>query len=71
MGLLLEERLPTGTTLEVLMRFAGDLMSADTEVKCAVPKGNKFLHNCRFTRLGTADRNWLIEYLRSLDAPAA
>ncbi len=71
MGLFLEEQFPAGTTLEVLMRFGGDLMPADSEVISVVPVGNRFRHNCRFTRLGMADRNWLIEYLRNQDSPSA
>ena len=70
MGLLLEEQFPPSTTLEVLMRFGGDLMPADIEVISVVPLGNRLLHNCRFTRLGTADRNWLTEYLHHQDAPS-
>lgn len=71
MGLLLEEQFPDGATIEVLIRFGGDLMPADIQVICVVPLGNRLLHNCRFTRLGTADRNWLMEYLRQQEAPPA
>jgi hypothetical protein len=34
-----------------------------------IPQGSLFLHNCRFTRLGAADRDWLTEYLRIRDRP--
>ena len=71
MGLLPEEQFPPGATIEVLMRFGGDLMPADVQVICVAPMGDRFLHNCRFTRLGTADRNWLIEYLHHQDTPPA
>lgn len=71
MGLILEEQFPSGTTMEALIRFGGDLMPADIEVVRVVPVGTKFLHNCRFTRLGTSDRNWLIEYLHHQDTPPA
>ena len=71
MGLLLEEQFPAGATIEVLIRFGGDLMPADIQVICVVPLGNRLLHNCRFTQLGTADRNWLTEYLHHQDAPPA
>jgi hypothetical protein len=70
-GLFLEEQFPPGTIMEALIRFGGDLMPADIEVISVVPVKDRFRHNCRFTRLGTADRNWLIEYLRKLEAPAA
>lgn len=71
LGMLLEEEYPVGTLLEVLVRFEGDLFAADVQVVSVLPQGGKFLHNCRFTRLGTADRKWLTEYLRLRDAPPA
>jgi hypothetical protein len=71
MGLLPEEQFPPGATIEVLMRFGGDLMPADAQVIGVAPMGDRFLHNCRFTRLGTADRDWLTEYLHHQDAPPA
>ena len=69
LGMLLDEEFPVGTTMEVLVRFEGDLLAADVEVVSVIRQGSQCLHNCRFTRLGTADRNWLIEYLRVLDGP--
>jgi len=68
LGMLLEEQFPVGTRLEVLVRFEGDLLAADVQVVSVIPQDNQFLHNCSFTRLGTADRNWLIEYLRLREA---
>ncbi|HXZ44507.1 MAG TPA: PilZ domain-containing protein [archaeon] len=70
-GMLLDEEFRVGTPMEVLVRFGGDLLPADVQVVSVIPQGARFLHNCRFTRLGTADRNWLIEYLRIRDASAA
>jgi PilZ domain-containing protein len=71
LGMILGEKLDIGTPMEVLVRFGGDLLSADVQVVSMIARGTKFLYNCRFTRLGTADRNWLIEYLRVRDAPPA
>ncbi|MEK6716847.1 MAG: PilZ domain-containing protein, partial [candidate division NC10 bacterium] len=71
LGMILDEQFPVGTPMEVLVRFEGDLLAADVEVVSVIPQGSQFLHNCRFTRLGTADRNWLIEYLRVPDGPPA
>jgi hypothetical protein len=71
LGMLLDEEFPVGTAMEVLVRFEGDLLAADVEVVSVIPQGSQFLHNCRFTRLGTADRNWLTEYLRLRDGPPA
>jgi len=71
LGMVLDEQVPIGTFMEVLVRFGGDLLPADVRVMSIIPVGSKFLHNCRFTRLGTADRNWLTEYLRVRDAPSA
>ncbi len=70
-GMILDEELRVGTAMEVLVRFGGDLLPADVEVVSVIPQGPKFLHNCRFTRLGTADRNWLTGYLCLRDASAA
>lgn len=69
LGMILDLKFPTGTSMEVLVRFEGDLLSADVRVVNVSPRGGKFLHNCRFTRLGEADRTWLTEYLRIRDAP--
>ncbi|MBI4839564.1 MAG: PilZ domain-containing protein [candidate division NC10 bacterium] len=69
LGMLLDEEFPVGTTMEVLVRFEGDLLAADVEVVSVITQGSQFLHNCRFTRLGMADRNWLTEYLRVRDGP--
>ncbi|MBI2456934.1 MAG: PilZ domain-containing protein [candidate division NC10 bacterium] len=71
LGMLLDEEFPVGTTMEVLVRFEGDLLAADVEVVSVIRQGSQCLHNCRFTRLGTADRNWLTEYLRLRDEPPA
>lgn len=71
LGMLLDEEFPVDTPMEVLVRFEGDLLAADVQVVSVIPQGSQFLHNCRFTRLGTADRNWLIEYLRLRDGPPA
>lgn len=71
LGMLLEEQFPVGMHLEVLVRFEGELLAADVLVVSVIAQDDKFLHNCSFTRLGTADRNWLIEYLRLRDAPPA
>ena len=71
LGMVLDEKLRIGTFMEVLVRFGGDLLPADVQVVSIIALGTKFLHNCRFTRLGAADRNWLTEYLRIRDAPAA
>jgi len=71
LGMIMDEQFPVGTPMEVLVRFEGDLLAADVEVVSVIPQGSQFLHNCRFTRLGTADRNWLIEYLRVPDGPPA
>ena len=71
LGMLLEEEFPVGTFLEVLVRFEGDLLAADVQVVSVLPQGGKFLHNCRFIRLGTADRSWLAEYLRLRDGQSA
>lgn len=69
--MVLDEEFPVGTTMEVLVRFEGDLLPADVHVVSVIRQGEKFLHNCRFTRLGEADRTWLTEYLRIRDAPPA
>ena len=69
LGMIMDEQFPVGTPMEVLVRFEGDLLAADVEVVSVIPQGSQFLHNCRFTRLGTADRNWLTEYLRVRDGP--
>jgi len=69
LGMLLEEEFPVGTLMEVLVRFEQDLLAADVQVVSVIPQGTRFLHNCRFTRLGAADRNWLTEYLRIRDRP--
>ena len=69
LGMLLGEEFPVGTFLEVLVRFEQDLLAADVQVVSVIPQGSQFLHNCRFTRLGAADRNWLTEYLRIRDRP--
>lgn len=71
LAMLLDGECRVGTPMEVLIRFGGDLFAADGEVVSVLPQGGKFLHNCRFTRLGTADRKWLTEYLRIWDAPPA
>lgn len=71
LGMILDEEFRIGTHMEILVRFEGDLLSADVRVVSVIPRGGQFLHNCRFTRLGTADRAWLIEYLRIRDAPPA
>lgn len=71
LGMMLEEQFRVGTLMEVLVRFEGDLLPADVQVVSVIPQGTKFLYNCRFTRLGTADRTWLTEYLRIRDAPPA
>ena len=71
LGMILDEKFRIGTPMEVLVRFEGDLLPADVQVVSVIAQGAKFLHNCRFTRLGTADRNWLTEYLRIRDAPSA
>lgn len=69
LAMLLEEQFPVGTPLEVLVRFGEDLLTADVQVLSVAPHGSRFLHNCRFTRLGTAERGWLTEYLRRWDTP--
>jgi hypothetical protein len=69
LGMLLDEEFPVGTIMEVLVRFEEDLLAADVQVVSMIPQGNLFLHNCRFTRLGAADRDWLTEYLRIRDRP--
>jgi hypothetical protein len=69
--MVLDEEFRVGMHMEILVRFEGDLLSADVRVVSVIPQGEKFLHNCRFIRLGTADRAWLIEYLRIRDAPPA
>ena len=69
LGMLLDAEFPVGTILEVLVRFEQDLLAADVQVVSVTPQGSLFLHNCRFTRLGAADRNWLTEYLRIRDQP--
>ena len=71
LGMVLDERFRVGTPMEVLVRFGGDLLPADVQVVSVIDRGTKYLYNCRFTRLGTADRNWLTEYLRIRDAPPA
>ncbi|MBI4573316.1 MAG: hypothetical protein HY713_08560 [candidate division NC10 bacterium] len=70
LGMLLDEEFSVDTHLEVLVRFEGDLLAADVRVVSVISHGGRLLHNCRFTRLGTADRNWLTEYLRVRDAPS-
>lgn len=67
LGLVLEEHLPAGSSAEVLIRFDKDLLAADVLVIGVIPQGEGFLHNCRFTRLGPADRKWLTEHLRKQD----
>jgi hypothetical protein len=69
--MILEEEFRVGTPMEVLVRFGGDLLPADVQIVSMIARGAKYLYNCRFTRLGTADRNWLTEYLRIRDAPPA
>ena len=69
LGLLLAEEVPAGACLELLVQLDADLLGVDAQVMSVVPQGEKFLHNCRFTRLGPADRNWLIEYLRRWGGP--
>jgi hypothetical protein len=69
--MLLDQEFRIGTHMEILVRFEGELLSADVQVVSVMTKGARFLHNCRFTRLGTADRTWLTEYLRIRDAPPA
>lgn len=71
LGILLEEGFRVGTFLELLLRLEGDLVAVDVQVVSVLPQGGKFLHNCRFTRLGTADRTWVSEYLRLRDGPSA
>jgi len=71
LAMLLEEEFRVGTPMEVLIRFGGDLLAADVEVVSVLAQSGKFLHNCRFARLGTADRDWLTEYLRIRNAPPA
>lgn len=71
LGMLLDEELPVGTVMEVLVRFERDLLAADVQVVSVTPQASQFRHNCRFTRLGAADRNWLNEYLRIRDRPPA
>jgi len=71
LGMLLDEELPVGTVMEVLVRFGPDLLAADVQVVSVTPQASLFRHNCRFTRLGAADRNWLNEYLRIRDRPPA
>jgi hypothetical protein len=67
--MLLDAEFSVGTIMEVLVRFEQDLLAADVQVVSVIPQGDLFLHNCRFTRLGAADRNWLTEYLRIRDRP--
>jgi hypothetical protein len=69
LGLLLAEAVPTGAFLELLVRLDADLLGVDVQVVSVQPQGGQFLHNCRFTRLGTADRTWLTEYLRRRGGP--
>jgi hypothetical protein len=69
LGMLLDTEFSVGTIMEVLVRFEEDLLAADVQVVSVIPQRNLFLHNCRFTRLGAADRNWLTEYLRIRDRP--
>jgi hypothetical protein len=69
LGMLLDEEFPVGTIMEVLVRFEEDLLAADVQVVSMIPQGSLFLLNCRFTRLGAADRDWLTEYLRIRDRP--
>jgi len=69
LGMLLDAEFSVGTIMEVLVRFEQDLLAADVQVVSVIPQGSLFLHNCRFTRLGAADRNWLTEYLRIRDRP--
>jgi len=69
LGMLLDAEFSVGTIMEVLVRFEQDLLAADVQVVSVIPQGDLFLHNCRFTRLGAADRNWLTEYLRIRDRP--
>lgn len=71
LGMILDREFPVGSMMEILVRFGGDLLPADVEVVSVIPRGGAFLHNCRFTRLGEADRTWLTEYLRIRDAPPA
>jgi len=69
LGLLLAEEFPPGTALELLVRVERDLLGADVQVVSVVSQDGQFLHNCRFTRLGEADRNWLAEYLHLRGVP--
>jgi hypothetical protein len=69
LGMILDQEFPVGTRLEILVRFEGELLAADVQVVSVISRDGKFLHNCRFTRLGEADRSWLTEYLRIRDAP--
>ena len=69
LGMLLDEEFPVGTIMEVLVRFEQDLLAADVQVVSVIPQGSLILLNCRFTRLGAADRDWLTEYLRIRDRP--
>ena len=69
LGLLLAEEFPPGTALELLVRVERDLLGADVHVVSVVSQDGQFLHNCRFTRLGEADRNWLAEYLHLRGVP--
>ena len=71
LGVLLEEDVRVGTFLELLVRLEGDLLAVEGQVVSVCPQEGKFLHNCRFTRLGTADRNLLSEYLSLRDPPPA
>jgi c-di-GMP-binding flagellar brake protein YcgR len=68
-AILLDEAFPIGTSMEVLVRFEGDLLAADVEVVRVTPQSNQYLHNCRFSQMGAADRRWLTEYLRRREAP--
>lgn len=71
LGMLLEEELRVGMPVEVLISFGGDLLAVDVEVVSVLHQGGRFLHGCRFMRLGEADSQWLNEYLRNRDAPPA
>lgn len=69
LAMLLEEQFPVGTPLEVLVRFGENRLAAEVQVLSVTPQGGQFLHNCRFTRLGTEEQGWLTEYLRRRDTP--
>jgi hypothetical protein len=70
-AIAMEEEFAPGTRMEVMFRFEGDLLAADVEVVRVTRRGNQFLHHCRFSRLGAADRGWLTEYLRRRETPPA